>query len=130
MRPAPDRSTHGRKAAAGLVVVALVFAVGCGGPDAPSKEEYVTKIRSITDPPLDRALAECTYDKVVSDPVLLEASLKDSSVKLPRDVSRQLSRRLRECVEDQRPTSSSRSSTTRSPSGSSSSSGRTTTTTR
>lgn len=128
MRPTPGRSTQGRKAAASVVAVALVFVVGCGGTDAPSKEEYVTKIRSITDPPLDRSLAECTYDKVVSDPVLLEASLKDSSVKLPRDVSRQLSRRLRECVEDQRPTSS-RSSTTTRPTSGGSGAGRTTTTT-
>lgn len=115
-----------RVVAAGVAAVLAVL-VGCGGPDAPSKEDYVTKIRAITDPPLDRSLAECTYDKVVDDPVLLEASLKDSSVKLPRDISRQLTRRLRECVEDQRPaTTSTRSSTTRP----ASESGRTTTTIR
>lgn len=112
MSGAPGRVRPRRTAAVAIAAVALVL-VGCGGPDAPSKADYVSKIRSITDPPLDRSLAECTYDKVVSDPVLLEASLKDSSVKLPSDVSRQLSRRLRECVEDQRPTSTSpRSSTT------------------
>ena len=128
MRRRRGDGRRNRRAAA--IAIALTVLIGCGGPDAPSKDDFVTKIRSITDPPLDRSLAECTYDKVVNDPVLLEASLKDSSVKLPRDVSRQLSRRLRECVEDRSPTSSSRSSTAKTTSRGNSESGLTTTTIR
>lgn len=88
-----------------ILVAALSLAVeltltGCGSGDVPSKEEFVKVLRRITDPPIDQNLAECTYDKVVDDPVLLSAAMKDASVKLPDDVSKQLSRRLRQCVED------------------------------
>ena len=78
-----------------LVIATLSLVVGCGS-DTPSKSEFVTRLREITDPPVDSKLAECAYDAMAKDQRLMQLALTTGS--LPKADDDKLAKIFARCV--------------------------------
>jgi len=84
-----------------MVAVALVLGMSmvglaaCGN-DTPSRDDFVAQIRRITNPPVDRALAECAYDNLKNNQRLLRLATTNSTI--PAKDDSELSRILARCI--------------------------------
>ena len=78
-------------------VVLLTGAAGCG-EDVPTKADFIDRIQAITNPPLDRVVAACAYDRIGKDKRLVEVAVQTGDI-APKD-QKQLSEILAKCVVD------------------------------
>jgi len=81
-----------------LIAASAVCGLGLAacGDDVPTKADFVTTIQKITTPPLSTALAECAYDKVKSDPKLMERAMTKTSI--PKADEDKLAKIMARCV--------------------------------
>src|ERR1700748_3636048 len=82
-------------AAAVLVGLGSIGLAACGS-DTPSRDDFVSQIRQITNPPVDKALAECAYDKLQGNQRLLKLATTNSTIPAKDDA--ELSRILARCI--------------------------------
>ena len=66
------------------------------GDDGPSKADFVAKLQQITTPPIKTSLAECAYDKVKSDPQLMQHAMTKTSI--PKSDEDKLAKIMARCV--------------------------------
>jgi hypothetical protein len=85
----------GRLAVALLVGMSIIGAAGCGS-DTPSREDFVAQIRRITNPPVDKDLAECAYDSLKGNERLLKLATTNSTI--PAQDDSELSKILAKCI--------------------------------
>ena len=78
-------------------LVLLGIAGGCG-EDVPTKADFIDRVQAITNPPLDRVVAACAYDRIGKDSHLVEVAVQTSDI-APKDQKR-LSEILAKCVVD------------------------------
>jgi hypothetical protein len=81
-----------------LLVGVLLFATpltACGD-DVPSRNDFVAALQEITDPPVDRKLAECAYDALANDERLMRLAMTRTSLE-PEDDDR-LAKIFARCV--------------------------------
>lgn len=78
-------------------VVLLVGAAGCG-EDVPTKADFIDRVQAITNPPLDRVVAACAYDRIGKNDRLVEVAVQTGKIS-PKD-QKQLSEILAKCVVD------------------------------
>jgi hypothetical protein len=78
-----------------LLGVSTIGVVACGS-DTPSKADFVSQIRGITNPPVDKALAECAYDKLKGNERLLKLATTNSTI--PAKDDSELSKILARCI--------------------------------
>ena len=82
--------------------LSLGAAAGCG-EDPPTKADFVDRLQAITNPPLDRPIAECAYDALDGrDRLMNEAMTKsdsgDEANKLSAKDRKALTEIMAECV--------------------------------
>ncbi len=70
-------------------------ATSCGS-DTPSRDDFITQIRKITNPPVDKALAGCAYDNLKDNPRLLKLATTNSTI--PAKDDSELSKILARCI--------------------------------
>jgi hypothetical protein len=92
----PRRTT---RLALGAITSLLVLTgvAGCG-EDVPTKADFIDRVREITNPPLDRVVAACAYDRIGKNTHLVEVAVQ--SGKIPSKDQKQLSEILAKCVVD------------------------------
>jgi hypothetical protein len=78
-----------------VIAVSMVALAGCGS-DTPSRSDFITQIRRITNPPVDKALAGCAYDKLRGNERLLKLATTNSTI--PAKDDSELSRILARCI--------------------------------
>ena len=78
-------------------VVVLMGITGCG-EEVPTKADFIDRVQAITNPPLDRVVAACAYDRIGKDSRLVEVAVQTSDI-APKD-QKKLSEILAKCVVD------------------------------
>lgn len=61
-------------------VLLLVVPMSACGDDVPSRADFVAALQKITDPPVDRKLAECAYDALEKDERLMRLAMTRTSL--------------------------------------------------
>jgi hypothetical protein len=57
----------------------LTGAAGCG-EEVPTKADFIDRMQAITNPPLDRVVAACAYDRIGKDSRLVEVAVQTEEI--------------------------------------------------